>query len=148
VTRRTRVSTKLFVAAILLSSAYPARAFQHCMYIAGSIQSSVTPQCPGGFWDDKVVRISCDDRIVDDPICEGTFNEGILSAWLGQVEPHTAPEVCAPWVRVLNDCDTPGPEECRDPARDGTGCAGDPVNLTSGALEQSATDLDLGRGLT
>ncbi|MCC6642210.1 MAG: RHS repeat protein, partial [Deltaproteobacteria bacterium] len=55
---------------------------------------------------------------------------------------------CAPTTAVYDECD-PGPEPpgCRGPANNVGSCIGDPVDVTTGNLEQMATDLDLGRGL-
>lgn len=55
---------------------------------------------------------------------------------------------CAPVAAVYDECD-PGPEppDCRGPTNNAGSCIGDPVDVTTGNLEQMATDLDLGRGL-
>ena len=71
-----------------------------------------------------------------------------------QTDEHNAwsnaltPEQCAPVAAVYDECD-PGPEPpgCGGPTNNVGSCIGDPVDVTTGNLEQMATDLDLGRGL-
>jgi hypothetical protein len=53
-----------------------------------------------------------------------------------------------PWSAIFIDCGTPPePKQCRVPLNDARSAVGDPIDLTTGGLEQTPTDLDLGRGL-
>ena len=53
-----------------------------------------------------------------------------------------------PWSGVFIGCNlAPEPNSCQNPINNKANMIGDPVDLTTGALEQSATDIDLGHGL-
>jgi RHS repeat-associated protein len=63
--------------------------------------------------------------------------------------PANRPAQCNnPWSAVFIDCAAaPEPKQCTLPINNGWSTVGDPVDLATGGLEQTPTDLDLGRGL-
>jgi YD repeat-containing protein len=102
--------------------------------------------CADGERTFQAVRTDIDcDGIA--PICGGPEDGWV--AWEYANRPQNRPETCEnPWSDMYVDCDAgPEPKSPREPVNSCSNTAGDPVDLTTGTLEQSATDVDLGRGL-
>ena len=80
-------------------------------------------------------------------LCDDPGNEFV--EWVNANRPQGVPDRCEnPWSGVFYSCDTlPEPNDCRDPRNGKDTLLGDPVDLATGELEQSAVDVDLGRGL-
>ena len=158
---RRAIILPLAVFAVLASSAQPAIAgpcgsnvirvyYPHfpkwgiCQQQGGCAPSG----CPYGqgrytiLWQD----FQCDnEQAIDCPVPP----ENVLVQWVDANVPHGYPEVCEnPFSGVFNGCNgMPEPNDCRESRNSKESLLGDPVDLTSGALEQSAVDVDLGNGL-
>lgn len=75
--------------------------------------------------------------------------ENVFVEWVNANLPDGYPAVCDnAFSGVFNGCNgLPEPNDCREPRNSKLNVLGDPIDLTSGALEQSAVDVDLGNGL-
>lgn len=71
-----------------------------------------------------------------------------FGTWFQAAKP-TGSAICEnAWTAVYNACNpSPEPKDCREPLNHSSATVGDPVDLTTGVLEQDVTDLDLGGGL-
>jgi RHS repeat-associated protein len=79
--------------------------------------------------------------------CSSTAENEAYQAWRGANVPVGAEQCENPWSGVFIGCNqAPEPTSCQDTVKK-VNDLGDPVDLTTGALEQSATDIELGHGL-
>ncbi len=131
-----------------------------CIYFfPAELHALHDPYCNGGpSWLPIVSRkAACSDPSNVTPTFCNTYPNGAeANDWYLANYPHAnLSDRCTPWSGSYSECDAePTPNTCqdapetpKDSRNEKASCAGDPVDLTTGHLEQRATDLDLGRGL-
>jgi YD repeat-containing protein len=139
--RRTLLLGSAF--AFVCLSAVDAEAAERCSIVVWS--SPLSPpgcQCGVGgcvpYWGD-FIKIGCETGGIS-----SCTNNTELNRFFGEVSGN----FCAPFGGIYNGCEeAPTEDQCRNPENNKQNSIGDPVDVTTGALEQAATDLDLGRGL-
>lgn len=118
-------------------------------YLKGCTQANCT--CPDGSykWDREQFAIRCDDGVVDEDEDLGScWATPALNTWNSYVSANWTASCGASWSGSLDLCaSSPAPNECRLPDNSKLSCVGDPVDLATGSLEHTATDLDLAKGL-
>lgn len=156
---RTRIACfHLAIAFLVFAASMDAGATnQRCIYLFDPVESENSCQLPGGCapngcpaqgdhtYGVTFTRFGCDDGLYQTSVCLG---EQTAIGWLGQNRP-TLLETCDnPWSATFYDCDdSPAPNQCRVPVNHKASNLGDPVDVTSGLLERTDVDVDLGRGL-
>ena len=152
----------ILIAAVIAAGGLPieARAFQKCIFIYAPVADPPPCQviggcapggCPGyGEFPYGVTNqewFGCDDGVYRTNDCSNTPT---ATSWMQQSYPGRIATCNNPWFGSFDGCDSaPTPNQCRntDPVNHKVNWLGDPVDLTNGALEQTPTDLNLGRGL-
>jgi RHS repeat-associated protein len=147
-----RIATALALAApALLVFTRPAAAIdctalmeQHGGVYGQMYMHQNTGTCPNGNpdTDGRFESYWCDDH-QDNPCLP---NIEALTGFVKQCDSTTGPSfnTCS---RRDTPCETCGHQARQDPTADPSAQVGDPVSLSTGALKQTATDVDLGRGL-
>jgi hypothetical protein len=128
---------------------------EHCAFgVVPILASPSSGDCGGGpEWNNlewRMVAVRCEDGVANpgappggaggNPCCQTSEH----SQWRNEF----SGDACQPFAAVYDECDpNPEPPTCWGPTNNLGSCIGDPVDVTTGNLEQSATDLDLGQGL-
>jgi hypothetical protein len=130
------------------------RATTGCIYVYRPLKANYPCQDPNGCasgcsqgqyqYSYPYTQVDCEGDVP--PNCAGDSDEWV--AWHNSGRPTGSAACDNPWSAIYVDChQKPEPTECRDPSRHKSTKIGDPVDVTTGALQQTTTDLDLGRGL-